>query len=98
MWKKLGLVFLSVLISLALSTTAFAAGFALYETGARGTALGGAMIARADDPSALFFNPAGITQLPGTQTLFGLTMIAPRLELQTTGQIGYAGAPPARWE
>jgi hypothetical protein len=46
MRKKLGLVFLSVLIGLALSTSVFAAGFALYETGARGTSLGGAMVAR----------------------------------------------------
>ena len=91
MRKKLGLVFLSVIICLALSTSVFAAGFALYETGARGTSLGGAMVARADDPSALFFNPAGITQLTGIQTMLGVQMIAPRLDVKTTGQIVPAG-------
>ena len=96
MRKKLGLVFLSVFISLALSTSVFAAGFALYETGARGTSLGGAMVARADDPSALFFNPAGITQLTGIQTMLGVQMIAPRLDVKTTGQYTVVGpnAPP----
>jgi long-chain fatty acid transport protein len=34
-------------------------GFALFEQGAKGTAMGGAFVATADDPSAMFFNPAG---------------------------------------
>lgn len=53
------------------------AGFGLYEYSARGDALGGALIARADDPSALMYNPAGITQLEGTQFLLGTAMIRP---------------------
>jgi long-chain fatty acid transport protein len=40
-----------------------AAGFGIYEWSARGNALGGATVGRADDPSALASNPAGITQL-----------------------------------
>ncbi len=47
----------------------FGAGFALYEGSARGNALGGTLVARADDASALFYNPAGITQLPGLQVM-----------------------------
>jgi long-chain fatty acid transport protein len=35
------------------------AGFALFEQGSRATALGGAFVAQADDPSAMFYNPAG---------------------------------------
>ncbi len=35
------------------------AGFALFEQGSKGTAMGGAFVATADDPSAMFFNPAG---------------------------------------
>jgi long-chain fatty acid transport protein len=35
------------------------AGFALFEQGAKATAMGGAFVATADDPSAMFFNPAG---------------------------------------
>lgn len=47
------------------------AGFAIWEGSARGTALGQADVGRADDPSALFYNPAGITQLPGLQVMEG---------------------------
>lgn len=57
--------------------TALGAGFALYDWSARGNALGGAMTGRADDPSALAFNPAGITQIPGSSMMAGLTFIMP---------------------
>jgi long-chain fatty acid transport protein len=43
----------------ATAGTARGAGFALFEQGAKATALGGAFTAQADDPSAMFFNPAG---------------------------------------
>lgn len=93
MRKKLGLVFLSVIICLALSTSVFAAGFALYEASARGNALGGSMTARADDPSALFYNPAGITQLPKTQFSAGSTVLNPFMDVKTTGTLGFATPP-----
>ncbi|HEX5854338.1 MAG TPA: outer membrane protein transport protein, partial [Thermoanaerobaculia bacterium] len=35
------------------------AGFALFEQGSKGNAVGGAFTATADDPSAMFYNPAG---------------------------------------
>jgi hypothetical protein len=38
--------------------------------GARGTAMGGAFIATADDPSAAFWNPACLVRVPGTQVQF----------------------------
>ena len=53
------------------------AGFALYDWSARGNALGGAMVGRADDPSAIAFNPAGITQIPGSSMMAGLAFIMP---------------------
>jgi long-chain fatty acid transport protein len=65
------------------SGPASGSGFALFEMGARASALGGAMVGRADDPSALFFNPAGITQLPGLQTMAGFTAIMPAVEIDT---------------
>ena len=61
------------------------AGFALYEGSARGNALGGALVGRADDPSALFYNPAGITQLPGLQVAAGATAIMPGTKVTTQG-------------
>ncbi len=60
------------------------AGFALYEGSARGNALGGAVVGMADDPSAVFYNPAGITQLPGIQTMAGATFILPASDIVTT--------------
>lgn len=57
---------------------AFAEGFAITEWSARGMGLGGGagggMVARADDPSAIAYNPAGITQIPGTATQMGLAV------------------------
>jgi long-chain fatty acid transport protein len=53
-----------------------AAGFAINEQGTRAMAQAMAFVARADDASAVFYNPAGITQLEGTQFYFGGTAIA----------------------
>src|SRR5258706_13304669 len=47
---------------LAVSGAAFGAGFGLFEQGAKATAMGGAFAATADDPSAIFYNVAGIAQ------------------------------------
>ena len=37
--------------------------------------MGNAFVAQADDPSALHYNPAGMTQLQGFQNLFGTSLI-----------------------
>jgi long-chain fatty acid transport protein len=58
-------------------------GFALYEAGARSSALGCAVVARADDLSAIFYNPAGLVQVPGLQVMGGLAFIIPRAEIVT---------------
>lgn len=70
----------------ASSSPVFGAGFALYEGSARGNALGGTLTARADDPSAVFYNPAGITQLEDTQVMLGGTVITPLTDLKAGGK------------
>jgi len=86
--KKSYLFLVVIFASLVFTSFAFSAGFSIYEGGARSNALGGAMTGRADDLSALYFNPAGITQLPGSRVSVGVTMIAPNLNIITTyGQI-----------
>ncbi len=55
----------------------FAGGFQLNEHSARAMAMGGAFTGLADDPSAIYFNAAGITQLNGIHLMLGSTMIAP---------------------
>ncbi|NCC25623.1 MAG: transporter [Deltaproteobacteria bacterium] len=59
------------------------AGFGIYEWSARGNALGGALVGRADDPSAVAYNPAGITQLEGLQMQLGATFIGPMVDVDT---------------
>lgn len=71
-----------------LTGKAQAEGFALSDFGARGTALAGGMVARADDPSAVAWNPAGITQLPGTQIMMGMTAIQPSGTVDTVDRFG----------
>jgi len=67
-----------LLISLAvlmISTAAFGSGFALFEQGAKAVAMGGAFAATADDPSAIFYNVAGLAQQRRGEILFGGTAI-----------------------
>ncbi|MDT8323279.1 MAG: outer membrane protein transport protein [Bacteroidota bacterium] len=63
--------------SIALSSHASAGGFQLNEHGARAMAQAGAFAARANDGSAIFFNPAGLSYLRGTRLMVGATLIAP---------------------
>jgi long-chain fatty acid transport protein len=61
------------LLTLALVTPEAARGqaFLQWDQAARALGMGGAAAALADDPSATFFNPAGIVWLPGTQVQLG---------------------------
>jgi long-chain fatty acid transport protein len=63
--------------------------------------MGNAFTAQADDPSALHYNPAGLTQLRGFQTLFGTSVIGGTTQFtgptgsQVTGdRNGSAAWPP----
>lgn len=63
---------LSLCLLLAcLSSDSFGLGFKIADQSADGTARGNAFAATADDPSAIYYNPAGITQLQGTEALLG---------------------------
>ncbi len=61
----------------------FATGFAITPWSARGIGLGGGLVGRADDPSAVAYNPAGITQLAGTHLLFGAATLTPSGDVYT---------------
>jgi long-chain fatty acid transport protein len=56
---------LAVAVFGAFARHAAANGFALADQDAFATGRGEAVVATADNPSAIFYNPAGITQLPG---------------------------------
>ncbi len=58
-----------------ISTFAWGAGFKLPEQGTKAMGMSMAWTAQADNPSAIYFNSAGITQLKGKQILTGGTLI-----------------------
>lgn len=64
-------------IILLCSNIAFGGGFQVNEHGARVTSMGGAFVGLANDPAALYFNAAGITQLRGFNAMIGTTLIFP---------------------
>ncbi|MGD8394682.1 MAG: outer membrane protein transport protein [Candidatus Eiseniibacteriota bacterium] len=66
---------LSLLLLVGRPAGAGAAGFAIYEQGARAMAMGGAFAAVADDPSAMFYNPAGLARADSRQLYVGPSFI-----------------------
>ncbi len=52
-------------VGLAWPAGSFALGFRVFDQDAFATARGDAFVATADNPSAVYYNPAGITQLKG---------------------------------
>ena len=71
-----------------------AAGFALIEQSGSGMGnayAGGAAIA--EDASTIFFNPAGMTYVEGTQAAGALHLIKPNAEFNNQGSVAGAGKP-----
>ena len=87
---KRQILMIAVVLAL-LPSLSWGAGFALFEAGNKGLGLGGAFTAVADDPSAFFWNPAGMAfQIDeGTQFMAGVTFIAPYQDF--TGDNPYPG-------
>jgi long-chain fatty acid transport protein len=69
--------------------SALGAGFQLNEMSARGTAMGNALVANPDDASAVFFNPAGMVEVPGTAVSAGVTLVRPSMDVSTLGADGW---------
>jgi long-chain fatty acid transport protein len=64
-----------------------ASGFSIYEYGAEEQAQGNAVAAQVNSPSAIFYNPAGMADLEGTQIKVGTSILFPRITFHsdTTG-------------
>ena len=73
--RKYLILALSVVVLVGLSPFAHGAGFLIYEHGAAAMAMGGAFVGLANNPSAVFHNPAGMAWLDGTQISLGTTLI-----------------------
>ena len=84
-WTRCGAITAALLV---LPGLLWGAGFALFEHGNRGMAMGGAMTAIADDPSANYWNPAGLSfqEREGLQIQGGATFIIPDQDFE--------GVPP----
>ena len=91
---------------LACTPRSDAAGFAIFEQGARGMGFAGAYTAQAADGSAIFHNAAGVAFLRNRQLYFGGTVIKPDADFTganpfpgesvvETGDVGFLIPPNA---
>ncbi len=69
---------------IAFSSGSFAAGFRLPDQDAAAMGMAGAFVGQADNPSAVWYNPAGIVDLDGTRMSAGVIAIYPVLSHDTT--------------
>lgn len=70
-----------VLLSVVMvSMLSFASGISIPEQGSKASAMGNAFVATADDPTALFYNPAGIAFLDGYKFSFNISYINPHIK------------------
>ena len=61
---------------------ALGAGFGIYEASARGAAVGGALVGKAGDATANYFNPADIANATNIQIATGVTFINPYCDVE----------------
>ena len=95
----MGKKFITACVTAVVVATAgpsMAAGLRVNEQGAKAMGMGNAFAAQADDPSALYYNPAGIAFLKGTQVSLGALVISvPETEFTgTTPLSGGNGTTP----
>jgi long-chain fatty acid transport protein len=84
-----------VLSATAASGFASAAGFYIQEQSAAGVGRAQAgNVAISDDASTIYFNPAGLTQLPGVQIDNGIDLIVPSASLKDLGSTDRSPVAP----
>ncbi|MBW1940513.1 MAG: outer membrane protein transport protein [Deltaproteobacteria bacterium] len=81
-WNIIILFFL-VFSVLCTTSAAYGSGFGIFTQGASALGQADAVVAHTDEPSAIFFNPALINDLPGTQMELGTTLIFPSREFKS---------------
>jgi long-chain fatty acid transport protein len=79
------ILFALVFVIVLSSGLVMAAGFYIPENGTAAMGQGEAVVARGNDPSTVFHNPAGIVQLEGTQFMLGITPIMPSTTFTNEG-------------
>lgn len=90
--KKLNLAVAGVALT---GFSAFGAGFALYEGSASGTALGGAVMGKAQDASTVFYNPAAMSDFTNVAVTVGFVTEHPTADTAVNGHHGRKMDPGA---
>ena len=85
--QGIGTALLAASLCLCFAGTALAAGTAVGVQSARATGMASSVTGMIDDPSAIYYNPAGIVQGKRIEVMFGDILIIPRLQFTsaTTG-------------
>ncbi|ETR70145.1 MAG: long-chain fatty acid transport protein [Candidatus Magnetoglobus multicellularis str. Araruama] len=74
--------FFGVFIACLLYVPCHAGNIDTFGIGAKATALGGAVAAQADDPFALYYNPAGMSWVPDRKFSMGVQVLIPDLKIE----------------
>jgi len=77
----------------ALSVSAQASGYRFGSQSISGQGTADANGAEAADASTIFYNPAGLSRLDGTQISAGATVVVPHSTFNDTGSTHFTGAP-----
>jgi long-chain fatty acid transport protein len=80
-------VFGTIVLSVLIVCIALGGGYQLNEQGARAVGMGGAFVARASDPSAIYFNPAGLAFQSGINVLGGANLIMPSTKFKNAAGV-----------
>lgn len=88
MRKRIARTLVAAALTLTAAGGAQAAGFNIYEAGARATALGCAFTATADDGSALFYNAAGLSFMQGQSVEFNIMPVGPKFKFAEAEDMG----------
>jgi long-chain fatty acid transport protein len=93
-YVKYASAFIWLTVFLAFPAMVFGHGWAGYEQGAKAHGMGGAFTGLADDPTAIYYNPAGISWLDGTQVSLGFAVPTGRGHYTSDGTSGIPGTGP----
>ncbi len=85
---------MAIVLALASAESTHAVGFRLPNQDPEAIGRGNAFAATADNPSAIYYNPAGITQLPGTQVSVGAYLISAYTSFSSPNGSAHTDATP----
>ena len=78
-------------VALGSALPSFGEGFRIIDQSAAATAQGGAFAAQADEPSAVHFNPAAMTNLPGLQMTVGTLLVNGQIDFMSSSGASVEG-------